>query len=90
MARGKVKHIYDFSGTADWFLESSSGDDARGTFILEDITGDREYEIQVTVSSRGDSASSQLVNQFVKSQSGGLQRLVVSALHQFHEDFQLK
>jgi hypothetical protein len=90
MARGKVKHIYDFSGTVDWVLETPSSDDAHGTLILEDISGDKEYEIQVTLGNRGDDATTQLVNQFVKSRSGGLQSSVISALHQFHDDFQLK
>lgn len=90
MARGKVKHIYDFSGSAEWVLEVSDSDDANGTVILEDISGDQEYEIQITVGKRGDSNSSQLVNQFIKNSSQGLQSLIVSALRQFHDEFQQK
>jgi hypothetical protein len=90
MARGKVKHIYDFSGTADWVLEVSSSDDAHGNFTFEDITGDKEYDIRVTVANKGDTNSAQLVNQFVKSETQGIQSLIISALHQFHSEFQQK
>lgn len=45
MARGKVKHIYDFSATVEWKLEVNSANDASGSFSIEDISGDKEYEI---------------------------------------------
>jgi hypothetical protein len=90
MARGKVKHIYDFSGTADWVLEVSSAEDARGTFTFEDITGDLDYDIRVTVANRGDANTEQLVNQLVKSNTQGVQSLILAALQQFHGEFQQK
>lgn len=71
-------------------MEVSSSDDATGTVTLEDISGDQDYDIQVTVGQRGDSHSSQLVNQFVKNSSQGLQSLIISTLRQFHDEFQMK
>lgn len=49
MARGKVKHIYDFSATVDFVVDMDSADkDITGTLQIEDISGDREYEFQTT------------------------------------------
>lgn len=90
MARGKVKHIYDFTATVDWKLELNSANDSNGSFSIDDISGDREYEIQTSVSSKGDADSAKVVNKYVKSQNEGVQQLVVNALNQFYEEFQQK
>ena len=50
MNRGKRKHIYDFSAIVDWALEmEGDADDLKGSFAIEDISGDREYEIVTKV-----------------------------------------
>ena len=90
MARGKVKHIYDFTATVDWKLEGNSANDASGSFSIGDISGDREYDIQTTISSRGDADSMQLVNKYVKGQNEGIQPVIITALNQFYEEFQQK
>lgn len=49
MARGKVKHIYDFSATVDWVIEMDDAEsDITGSYQVEDISGDREYEFHTT------------------------------------------
>lgn len=90
MARGKVKHIYDFTATVDWKLELNDANDANGSFSIDDISGDREYEIQTTITSRGGENSMNLVNKYIKSQNQGVQPLLVNALNQFYEEFQQK
>mmetsp|Transcript_21703 Transcript_21703/g.31584 ORF Transcript_21703/g.31584 Transcript_21703/m.31584 type:complete len:395 (-) Transcript_21703:80-1264(-) len=92
MARGRVKHIYDFSASGDWVLEMEGADDAAGTYQIEDISGDREYEIQPTITKKGDADSTAVVNKYVKnsSQSNGFHSSVTSALLAFHEEFMRK
>lgn len=49
MNRNKVKYICDFTAELEWKLETNIGN-ANGTIKIDDITADREYEINIQVS----------------------------------------
>lgn len=92
--RGKRKHIYDFSATVDWELEmDGDADGLKGSFSIEDVSGDREYEIttQVKKSSR-HTVTNHVFNKYIKASSskGNLQHAVVQALDKFYNEFQQK
>jgi activator of HSP90 ATPase len=49
MNRNKIKHIYDFTADLEWKLESNFGN-ISGSVRVDDITADKEYEINIQVS----------------------------------------
>lgn len=93
--RGKVKHVYDFTATCDWKLtvmeSSHSAEKFNGTIIMNDITGDKDYEFEVTVdSSKGKPSAdaTTLINTHIKK--GTLQQLMTSACNTLYDEFKLK
>ncbi|CAE7536575.1 HOP3 [Symbiodinium microadriaticum] len=93
MARGKVKHIYDFSASVEWEIEMDSLDnDITGSYQVEDISGDREYDFQVSSVVNRQASANAVVNKYIKSgsEANGLQQAIIKALLAFHDEFQLK
>ena len=93
--RGKIKHVYDFTATCDWELtvmeSSHSAETFNGTIIMNDITGDKDYEFEVTVDSskRKPSADAMnLINTHIKK--GYLQQQMIRACNTFCDEFKLK
>lgn len=93
--RGKVKHVYDFTATCEWKLtvmESSSvPESCCGTIVMNDITGDKDYEFEVTVDSakkRPSHEAAGMIDSHIKR--GRLQQQMVAACNTFHEEFNAK
>lgn len=106
LARGKTKHVCDFSMTLKWSLlvtyhdNSKSPNKASGELAVIDITADRDYEIDnIQVTHLNDTTSSasalprelsQAVNKYVKNGSLGLQKLIVQNLEVFWNELKAK
>jgi activator of HSP90 ATPase len=92
--RGKRKHIYDFSATVNWELEmAGDADDLKGSFAIEDVSGDREYEIVTKVNKPSrHTVTNHIFNKYIKSSAsrGNLQHAIVQALDKFYDEFKLK
>jgi hypothetical protein len=92
--RGKRKHIYDFSASVDWRLEmEGDADDLKGSFSIEDVSGDREYDIVTKVSKKSrHTVTNHIFSKYIKSSasSGNLQYAIVQALDKFYDEFQQK
>lgn len=93
--RGKTKHVYDFTATCDWKLTvmeaSGSPEVIKGTIIMNDITGDKDYEFDVTVDSSSQKPSADAQN-LIKShvKAGSLQQKMIIACNTFYDDFKAK
>lgn len=93
--RGKTKHVYDFTATCDWKLTlmetSLSSEDFNGTIIMNDITGDKDYDFEVTVDTskqRVSADATKLINSEIKS--GRLPARMIAACNTFYDDFKAK
>jgi DNA uptake protein ComE-like DNA-binding protein len=93
--RGKVKHVYDFVATCDWKLSvmdsSSSREEITGTIIMNDITGDKDYDFVTSVELSKKKPSTEgmaIVNSDVKK--GRLQQRMVDICNTFYDEFKAK
>jgi hypothetical protein len=106
MARGKTKHMCDFSLTVKWSLVVTYGDNNKspnkiaGSISVIDITADKEYEIDnLQVTHLNDTATSlsglpkdlaAVYNKYVKDTKVGLQKEIFSKLSDFWDELKTK
>lgn len=92
--RGKRKHIYDFSATVDWELEmKGDADDIKGSFSIEDVSGDCEYDITTKVTKKSrHTVTNYIFDKYIKASAskGNLQYAIVQALDSFYTEFKQK
>jgi activator of HSP90 ATPase len=89
MARGKRKHIYDFTIDLQWELEVDE-QKALGSIKLIDVNADGEYEIDVEVDRQSAPSTRSLIDAYVKRSGDGLQPALVAKLMQFRDEFRQK
>lgn len=89
LARGKRKHIYDFTIDLQWELEV---DDAKalGTIKLIDVNADGEYEIDVEIDRQSAPSTRSLLDTYVRRSGDGLQPALVAKLMEFRDEFRQK
>jgi hypothetical protein len=106
MARGKTKHMCDFSMTLKWTLVVTYGDNNKsptkvnGSISVIDITADREYEIEnLQVTHLNDAATSLgglpkdisvVYNKYIKEPKVGLHKEIFSKLCDFWNELKTK
>ncbi|CAD7976257.1 unnamed protein product [Amoebophrya sp. A25] len=85
--RGKVKYIHDTVVEVKWNFTTHDDKKGLGTMRLE-CDGDGDYDINVDVDSKTHSGVRQIVNEFVKSSSKGLQPYLLERLRSVEKKFQ--
>jgi len=105
LIRGKKKHVCDFSATIQWsLLITFAGErppvQVSGTLVVQDITADREYEIENFVVTKLNDANSSLgglpadvaavVNRAAKASDSPLQQEILRKLDAFWTELKTK
>ncbi|CAD7966749.1 unnamed protein product [Amoebophrya sp. A120] len=85
-SRGKVKYIHDICTTLKWKFTTADDKSGSGTIKFE-ADGDGDYDVNVEVDNKSHSSTRQIVNEFVKGSSKGVQGFVLAKLKEVEKKF---
>ncbi|RLN98070.1 hypothetical protein BBJ28_00008478 [Nothophytophthora sp. Chile5] len=98
VVRGKKRYLFDFNFQLPFEVAISGGSSCKGTYTMNDISNDEDYEVGSSTSpkevdlslTKKPSSATELkaVQTFVGSKSSGLQKELVRLITEFAQDFQ--
>ncbi|KUF79449.1 Hsp90 protein [Phytophthora nicotianae] len=89
VVRGKKRYLFDFSLKLPFEVAISGGSTCKGTYEMNDISSDEDYEISCRLTKKLNNASEQsAVQAFVAKKDNGLQKELVRLISVFASEFQ--
>ncbi|KAG7399856.1 hypothetical protein PHYBOEH_007717 [Phytophthora boehmeriae] len=88
VVRGKKRYLFDFNFNLPFEVAISGGSTCKGSYTMNDISNDEDYEISWRLTKKPSSSSEQsAVQAFVGTKNSGLQKELVRLISVFAQEF---